>query len=209
MENIKILIVDDHLLFTQMTSNYFREQNWVEIVTVVNSGEELLRYIKDEVKFDIILSDLQMTGYDGIKTMQETFKLNQYLKFIVVSQFEYPLKIRKALDTGAKGYVCKSESIEILSKAIEVVLNGGNYNSPLAQKSLNKLQNPVDGNEILSKREMDIIELVIDGLSASEIANTLFLSESTIETHKKHIHKKLGVKNLAELIKKMKELGWG
>jgi DNA-binding NarL/FixJ family response regulator len=208
MENVKILIVDDHTLLTDSIAEALRKLSWVEYVKVENSSLALLKDIEDGLYFDVIVSDIQMNpGLDGIATMQKALKINPNLKFIFVSQFENPLKITQALDLGAKGYICKSEGFEVLQKALNAVLEGATYLSPLATSLMKKLNNPVDGTNILTASELKVLTQIQNGLSNPEIAENLFISISTVETHRKAIHKKLGVKNLSELLNKMKEMG--
>lgn len=208
MENVRILIVDDHTLLTDSIAEALRKLSWVKSVKVENSSLALLKDIEDGLYFDIIVSDIQMNpGLDGIATMQKALRINPKLKFIFVSQFENPLKITQALDLGAKGYICKSEGFEVLQKAITAVLGGSKYLSPLATSLISKLKDPIAGTNILTDSELKVITQIQNGLSNPEIAGKLFISVSTVETHRKSIHKKLGVKNLSELLNKMKELG--
>ncbi|MCX6148722.1 MAG: response regulator transcription factor [Candidatus Kapabacteria bacterium] len=209
MKNVKVLIVDDHILFTQMTHSFLAEQTWVNLIKIVNNGKDFMDYIMSETNFDLVLIDLQMPNFDGLVTMKESLKVNPNLKFIVVSQYDNPLKINRAIEIGAKGYVCKNENTEILCKVMQDVLAGNISLSSNAQKGLAKLNNPVDGKEYISKRELEVLELILEGKSKEEISSDLFISISTIETHRKNIHKKLKVRNLAELIKTAKSMGWG
>ena len=155
---------------------------------------------------DLMLIDISLKSGDGIELIKRIRALNPSTKMLVVSAFQESLYAERAMRAGALGYLNKQESNEKLIDAIRVVNQGERYVSPeitqrLVAQALGKrseIQNPI---ELLTDRELEVFKLIGLGHSTSLIADKLFLSTHTIDTHRENIKRKLGCKNGAELIR--------
>ncbi len=218
MKKIKIIIADDHKLYTEGLKLLFQRKSSpinVEIVGICNNGEEVIEHpeIRD---IDLLLLDLKMPELDGfnlLPILRKQFKLKT-LKILVITQYDEDKFIRLAFKNGADGYMLKSESSRQLFKAMQAVLNNEVYlskglrTSPPKQlasssESSEKVKkiSIYDLNNYLTKREVQILEMVSKGVSNREIAKILYISQDTVMVHRRNILKKLRVKNTAGLIK--------
>lgn len=195
MENskIKIGLVDDHQLILDGIQKLLSTVEKYEIVFVVNRAREALDYMeKNEV--GLVITDVAMPDMNGAQFIKKVRQKNQKVKILVLSMYRTDL----VDETEINGYILKESSSETILKKVEKVLQ---RDTRLAQ------YNPVDTQNSLSKREQEIVIEIGNGLSSEQIAEKLFLSYYTVETHKKNIFLKLNVKTTAELIKKAMFLG--
>lgn len=198
---IKILLVDDHPFFRRGICLYFEAVKNIEITAEADSGQKALNLIS-KIDHDVILMDLQMPGMDGIETSKKV--LNKYpdTKILVLSSFNNWDRVYKALQAGVDGYILKEANPSELTAAIKAVAAGGNYfdtqiTNVLLQNITNTKYIHSDPNliEQLTKRELEVLKLVGQGLSNKEIAEKLYVSEKTIKTHTSNIFSKLQVKS--------------
>ncbi len=219
MEKVKTIIADDHVLFLEGLQLLFQQESCpldIEIAGVCHNGEEVLEH--PEIRnIDLLLLDLKMPVLDGfnlIPVIRKQLKLKK-LKILVITQYNEDKFIRLAFKNGADGYMLKSESSSRLFKAIETILHNELYlseglrtspvkkNLPGVKKESGETPNmPIyDLKDYLTKREIQILEMVSGGLSNREIADKLYISQDTVNVHRRNILKKLRVKNTAGLIK--------
>jgi DNA-binding NarL/FixJ family response regulator len=199
---IKILLVDDHKIIRDVLGRYISE-NISSNLDQANNGIEAFNMIKKK-KYDLVVSDINMPRMDGIELMKEINKYDSELKVIALSMMDDTVSIKKMLKAGAMGYVLKEGNTQELTQAIEAVLNGKNYYSAQVQERI--IQSVIDNKKDhkkadLSKRELEILKLIFDEQSNQEIADELFISLRTVETHKHNIMEKTGSKNMASLVK--------
>jgi len=207
---IKVLIVDDHRLLRDGLAALLSRADDIEIVGSVPSGEEAIS-VFPSLEPDIILMDIMMGGMTGIEATRWIKEQDKNVKVIIISS-----EIRKELVTagiqcGIDGYLPKDVDVEVLHEAIRTV-NGGNhyFNEAITnlvfedfyqKKKLTNTQGKITLPNDLTKRELEVLALVASGKSNQEVADDLFISIKTVETHKNHILDKLGLKNTAELVK--------
>lgn len=201
----KIIIVDDHPMMRKGLSSTLETQPGYEISAQLERAEDAIDTI-EKVKPDLIIVDISLPGMNGIELVKNLNFQYPDLKVLVVSRHEESLYAERALRAGAKGYVMKFESSDILLKAVRKVLSGGIYVSEeigeklllsaMTGKSTN-LESPV---ELLSDRELEVFELIGRGKSSKEIAEQLHLAVKTIETYRSRIKEKLDLKNSTELV---------
>ncbi len=196
----KVVIVDDHPMVITGISSLMSDFKDIRIVKSFESGENLLAYIKSN-KVDLIFMDIflpEINGIDLCKTIKVEFP--SVIVIAMSSQSERSL-VMQFIQNGGNGYILKSISLEELRKCIYDALAGEIIFSSDVKKIISNPQS-LDLNEIpmLSRREKDILVLLTEGKSTQEIADALFLSFLTVQTHRRNMLNKYQVKNVAELI---------
>ena len=201
---MNLLIADDHQLFLEGLNMLVSRIEEVQLVRLARNGKEVLD-ICNEQPIDLILMDLEMPQLGGIEATEIIKRAFPDIKFIAVTMLNDYNTIKKVLRSGMDGYVVKNLGMAELQKAIETVMNGQIYLSP---EISNILAIGVAGRKPnhaylpdLTKREKEIIKLIMEGLTNELIAEKLFLSPLTVSTHRKNVLSKLNLKNTAMLVK--------
>ncbi|WP_160138615.1 response regulator [Chryseobacterium sp. c4a] len=201
---IKIGIVDDDLLFVQLLKNYIENSGNYQVVLTSTGGNQF--FSEDIPTLDILILDLRMANGDGLEVMTELSKQENEIKIIVLSSFYRRSFMGQMLKMGAHAFLSKEIELEELLVVINTVYNTGHYFSNeqidvMRTQFSNKLSefHAFSKNE-LTDREIDVLRLVCQQLSTKEIADALFISPKTVETHKTNLMIKTGVKNMAGLV---------
>ncbi|HEU4574340.1 MAG TPA: response regulator transcription factor [Chitinophagaceae bacterium] len=202
-KKISILLVDDHKLIRDSWSFVLNSDPRFQVIGEASNADEALEVAKTQ-KPSIVLMDVNMTPTNGFDATKEVLKYSPESKVIGVSMHTMPAYAKKMLQMGAMGYVTKNSSKEEMLTAILEVSKGKKYiceevKSILAQQELEK-QNEFPGMNTLTEREIDIIQLIKEGLSSKEIASKLDITLKTVEVHRYNILKKLNLKNTAALV---------
>ncbi len=207
MDKIKVLIADDHNMVAKLINHMLKASNEIEVVSVVNDGNEVLKTV-NKMDVDVILLDIDMPSLDGMQTMLRVQKKFPDIKIIMLSHHAEPWVIQKSIESGASGYLTKyAESHEVID-AVLTIHKGGKYFCKTALQTL--AQNITEQDEDdshqklyaqLTKREKEVLKLVAAELTNNEISDKLFISPRTVEIHRKNIMDKLGAKNTVGLIK--------
>lgn len=201
--NFKIIIADDHKLIISGIAQIIEMNNLGTIVAEVYNGLEVLQLLK-EVSVDLLILDINMPELNGMETAEKLLQIYPTISIMMLSQYENIELIKKFKKMGVKGYLTKSFEISQLIEAIKTI-ELGNYYFP----SLDSIsENDKNTNFKLSGREIEIIEHISKGKTTKEIAIVLFLSEHTVETHRKNIMRKLEVNSIIGLLNAAKELGY-
>lgn len=212
-EKIRIGIVDDKYFIAKSIEeklSYFEE---LSVSFISEGAKPMIEYLNEGQTLDLILMDVEMPGMDGIELTQKISEAYPNIKIVMLTVFDNSEAIFNAIKAGASGYLLKDTSAEELLRGIIETLNGGAPMSPsIAFKTLQLLKNP---NTIkptkavetfsLSKREIEVVELLSKGKTYNAIAEALFLSEGTIRKHVENIYKKLKVHNKVEALEKARE----
>ncbi|MEI9945427.1 MAG: response regulator transcription factor [Chitinophagaceae bacterium] len=203
MEKITILLVDDHKLIRDSWAFILNSDPRFNVVAETDSGEEAIT-LAQEKKPQIILMDVNMTPLNGFDATKQIQRVSPDSKVIGVSMHSMPAYAKRMLQLGAMGYVTKNSSKQEMINAIVEVNNGKKYiceevKNILAQQELDEDSGVADMNS-LSRREIDIVKLLKEGLSSKEIALQLDISLKTVEVHRYNILKKLKLKNTAALV---------
>lgn len=194
-----IVIVDDHDLFCQGLASLIQEKPHTRILGTASNAEEALLIIAQAASIaPIALVDIQLKGKDGIALTQEIRQKYPYCKVVAVSMHNNELYLKRMLKAGALGYLLKDCGRDELFQAIDNVRKGRPYFSKEV------LATPIEAErlpaQVLTKREREIVQLMARDKTNQEIAETLFLSIRTVETHKHNIMHKTGVKSTAGLM---------
>ena len=194
---MRLLIADDHPVFLESLSLLVGKIPGYEVVGKMSNGREVLEFLRHSPA-DMVLTDIQMPGMGGLELIGELRRLYPDVKVLMLTMLEETETVKAALKAGAAGYVFKSASLEVFSRALNTVAEGDRYYSEeVMQRMLeSRKEGAVDG---LTERELEIVRLISSGMKSSEIAKQLFISVSTVETHRKNIFSKTGVKNAVGL----------
>ncbi len=173
-------------------------------------GQDLLTRLEKHPGVDIVLMDIEMPVLDGIAATEEVCRRFPHIKVIMYTVFDDEHRIFKAIEAGAMGYLLKDEPPQAVHDAIVMITRGGAPMSPtIAAKSLQLLRDPSRGQETvapcefhLTKREIQVLEQLSQGLEYQEIATNLFISPSTVRKHIENIYRKLQVNNKMRAVKK-------
>jgi len=185
---IRIVVADDHPIVREGIVANLKPQRDMKVVAEGNDGVEALALIK-KYSPDVVLLDLRMPRMDGLEVVAEVNALHLPTKVIVMTTFENQEDIQRAIKTGARAYLLKDCSRDILVEAIRRVYLGEVFLLPqIAQKLVDRLQEPQ-----LSPRELEVMKAIAAGKSNKEIGVQLFISEGTVKTHVASLLGKLGV----------------
>jgi two-component system response regulator NreC len=204
--SIKIIVVDEHKILREGLSTLIAKQPEMEIIGEATDGREALQLL-EKSKPDLILMDVTMPNLNGIEATRKIKSKNPNIEIIALSLHSDRRYVLGMIDAGASGYLLKECAFEELVRAINTVMSKKKYLSPgisdiLIDEYVKKTT--TDKPTIYSKltpREREILQLIAEGKNTKEIARYLFISVKTVETHRRHIKKKLKVDSVAELTK--------
>jgi DNA-binding NarL/FixJ family response regulator len=202
-KKIKIVIADDHLLIAETWATLINMDPDFEVVKVFDNTQTLVEEISD-IKPDIAILDININPFSGIEATKMIRRLAPGTKIIGVSMHNQPSFAKKMMRNGAMGYVTKSSNKNEMYEAIRSVMRGEKFICAEIQRNItNQVLMDDDDNKLsrLTEREIEIIKLIKDGCTNKEIAEKLFLSPRTVETHRARILKKLELKNSLSLVK--------
>lgn len=197
----RIVIIEDHALVRQSLVRAVSAEPGFEVVADTGSGKDGVEVIK-AMQPDVVLLDISLPDEDGLTVGATVKEMLPDTGVIFLTMHEYEMSIRRALELGADGYVPKSATIEELLEAVRTVADGGSYLSPSIARRVMKMAagrattSPSD----LTDRELEILELLMDGGRASDVAEKLFLSVKTVKNHLTNIYAKLGVSSAVQAI---------
>ena len=201
-----IIIVDDHDLIREGIKTLLRNHAEYRIIGEADNGDEALAKTR-QLKPDVLLLDISMSQRSGLDILDQVRQSSPTTKVIMITVHRSPLYLKKALKSGAKGYLHKENAAEELLPALKRVTTGGTYLSAMVSEYLSEQVAQEDAQDsrppeaTLTERETDIVRLVVDGKTAREIADQLFISPRTVENHKQAILKKLSLRKTSDLIK--------
>jgi len=202
MTSTRIIIADDHNLFVNGLQLLLKDEQWIKIVDVANDGQELMD-ILTRTKTDIVLLDSNMPRLSGLDAAMHIKRTYPELKIIIVSTYNEEHLLEKAKRIGVNGYLLKNCSREELLETISLVMNNRTsfpYRPPVNSTLFDKEDGFLKQFN-LTKREREIIQLLKENLTNQQIADKLFLSVYTVETHRKNIMQKLQLNSPSSLMK--------
>lgn len=203
----KILIADDHTLFRDGLRMLLSRNEELEVVGEASDGMDAVQMARD-LEPDLVIMDITMPRLSGIEATREIIAVLPSTRVIILSVHSRRAFIMEALEAGARGYVLKDSARMKLLFAVEAVLMGESYlDSPAASHIVNEFVNKGVGNlkaaerKTLTAREQQVLHLIVDGHSNREIAEKLFISHKTVDTHRMNLMNKLGVHDVVGMIK--------
>ncbi|MBK8710882.1 MAG: response regulator transcription factor [Niastella sp.] len=194
----KLFIVDDHYMVIEGIHSILQNENSIEWMGHASNADSCLAFLKNQ-RPDVILMDISMPGMSGIELCKLVRENYPSIYIIGLSTFNQQSFIKKMMDVGASGYLLKNATRQELIFAINEVSKGKMYVCDEAASTLRfneKLQLPV-----ITRREKEVLEFIASGLTNNEIAKKLFISVSTVDSHRKNILVKFEAKNIASLVK--------
>jgi len=205
MNKIKILLADDHQMIRDGLKLLLKPIKNFDIVAEAANGKEVINYLEDnEENIDVIIMDITMPELNGVDATEIIMKLYPNIKILGLTMHTEETYILKMIKAGAKGYVLKDTTKEVLTEAINTIMSGDKYYcNEVSTKLINALifnDKPKENKFGLTDRELQVIKWITKGKTNNEIATYLELSRRTIEAHRNNIQKKLGVNTTAELI---------
>lgn len=199
---IQIVVADDHPIVRQGIVANLKEQRDMKVVAEGSDGDEALALIKRHVP-DVVLLDLRMPRMDGLEVVAEVTTLHLQSKVIVMTTFESQEDIQRAVRAGARAYLLKDCTQQMLLEAIRRVYLGEVFLLPqIAQKLVDRIQKPQ-----ISPRELEVLKSVASGKSNKEIGVQLFIGEGTVKTHVASLLEKLGVTGRTSAVREAVRLG--
>jgi len=201
MNTIKVLLADDHAIVMEGLQVVLEAEEEFKVVGTALNGEEVMMFVaKHEV--DVVVLDINMPVMDGITCSRRLKKEYPDIKIIILTMYAQRSFVDEIVRIGIDGCLLKNNTGKELTTAIFRVINGSQYYDRL--KSFNSSEEEVQQYK-LSKRELEIIKLVADGLTSQQIADQLFISELTVQTHRRNMTRKLNLKNSMQVVQYAKE----
>ena len=207
-KKLKVMIVEDHHIFRKGLKMLLREMPEVTICCEAVNGQEFLDTF-EKMKPDIIFMDIQMPVLNGIEATKEALRRDPELKIVAISMFGEEEYLVSMLEAGVKGFLLKTAEEHELKKALTLVADNKNYFSdeliPTLTTSLVKSRNKEEPREPelreeLTRREVEVLELICKGYTIKEIADKLFISQRTVDGHKANLFRKAGVDSSVKLV---------
>ena len=203
---IKLALADDQVLFRRGLTMLLRDLPDVQVVFECSNGEELLTGLKNNT-VDVVLLDLEMPVLNGMDTMKRMREEFPRVKVIVLSMHSEEKFIVHLMELGANGYVLKTAEPDEIEDAIHAVATTGYHFSPMVSRVMlhglvkkEKLRPTFDEVDPLTERELDVLRLICEELTTTEIAGKLFLSPRTVEGYRNNILQKIGARNTAGIV---------
>lgn len=209
MEKIKVILVDDHQIVRDGIKSLLAGAREIEIIGEASEGNQLLDLISIKCP-DVLVMDISMPGMSGIELTRIVKETYPKIHVLILSMYTQEDFVLNAVAAGAKGYLPKNTTRAELINAIVTLSKGKQYfNEAISSLLLNSYVNTVqkksssydDYTPSLSTREIEILKMYVEGASNQEIADKLYISIRTVESHKNHMMQKLNIKSIVELVK--------
>ena len=197
---IKIFIVDDHIVVIEGINALLHNEPAVVVVGYATSAAQCLQFFTAKTA-DVILMDISMPGMDGIELCKIIREKYPGIMVLALSTFDQGAYVRRMMENGASGYLLKNAGKQELINAIHLVAKGGNYLSHDASQNLKQETQKQKSFPRLTKREKEVLALIVAGMTNAQIGQQLFISPDTVDSHRKNLHLKLNVNNTAMLVK--------
>ena len=210
---IKILLVDDHKIFTEGIASLLANEPDFEVVGECQNAQQVKDFL-NKITIDVILLDINLGGDSGLDVCKFVVECKPSIKVLAMSMYNDENFITRMMKNGASGYILKNTGAEELLKAIRTVYSGKSYQSAevleiiIRGLSRQKQQEKSIYQLRFTRREKEVLELIAKGKTTKQIASDLFISEKTIETHRSNLFSKFDVKNVTSLLKIAIEYGY-
>ncbi|WOK06515.1 response regulator transcription factor [Imperialibacter roseus] len=200
MEKVKVFLVDDHAILMDGVRSLLNNTEEYEVVSTASTAEDALKYLQRQA-VDILISDYSLPGMDGLGLVKVMQRIKPEVKILIMSMHDEAHLVKEILKEGIKGYLLKKDSQKELIAALDQIRAGRTYlSNEINTLLIQNLQNPDEG-KLLTEREREILKLIAKEYTNKDIAEELFISERTVETHRKNIFRKTKTNSLVGLIK--------
>lgn len=210
---ISIVIADDHTIVREGLMKLLKEETGLEVIGEARDGREAVNMVQ-RLKPDIVIMDIAMPKLNGIEATRQIKQAQADTKIIVLSMHDHGRYIRELLGLGVSGYLLKNAASKDIVKAVKSAIKGDTYLSPSISSrviedyvGMNKKSLEEELYDKLSNREREVFQMMVEGSSTKKIAETLFVSPSTVKSHRSNIMEKLKMDNLSQLIQYAIQLG--
>ncbi|MBI1223461.1 MAG: response regulator [Bacteroidetes bacterium] len=197
--SIKIILADGQKLLSDSLKLALNQQDGIEVKQSVETGAALIKSA-DKSGADLVITEMNLGDADGVAIIQKLKRQNPSLQIMLLTQNEDSAQVLKAVDYNVDGIQLKNCSLDELVTAIRIVASGQKFYAPEVLKMIAS-RPPMESQAGLSAREVEIMQMLAEGLSAREIGERLLISSRTVETHKANIMRKLNVKKATHLVK--------
>ncbi len=198
---MKLLLVDDHAIVSDGLQMLLQNEEGLSIVEKLTSGNFALAYLKN-YDVDMMITDYSMPDMDGLTLVKQAKALKPNLKVVVLSMHDEATMVKDMLSAGVDAYVLKKYAQQELLNAVRAVASGRQFWSAEVNRALLQALQPVASNESQpTERELEVLKLLAQELTSKQIAEKLFISERTVETHRKNLMRKTGANNAIGLVR--------
>jgi len=205
---INVLLADDHTMFVDGIDSILKTESDISVVGKVYNGPDVVQFVKDN-KVDLVLLDVNLPDMNGIEVCKALKEQNSETKILAISMFNEESFVTEILNNGAQGYILKNTGREELLKALRTVVGGKSYFSDDVTQTIMKglMKQRKAGKQKegffpkISRREKEVLRLIIQEHTTQEIANKLFISLKTVESHRSSLLNKMNARNSAGLVR--------
>ncbi len=196
---VRILLVDDHAIILDGIEALFRNSERYKVVDKATRGELALSYLKRE-PIDFMITDFSMGDMNGLELIKKARELNPELKVLVLSMHDEMHVVKEVMKAGANGYLLKNHTHDALAQAVDTIWEGGVFYCKEIEKQMAKSNSESDSHVAFTERELEVLKLIAKGFTTKEIASVLYISERTVETHRKNLMRKSSCHNAPALV---------
>lgn len=203
---IKIILTDDHAMIRAGIKSLIERDTDYEVVAEATNGRETVSMVQ-KLKPDVVVMDISMPDLNGVEATRQIKEIDNDIRIIALSVHKEVSFVRHMLKVGADAYLVKHSEFDELAEAIRTVLQGKTYLSPsISDLVINDYLKHLPEKDAqvftrLSSREQEVLQMLVEGKSKKEIAETLYLSVKTIDSHRQNIMHKLGIDNFSDLVR--------
>lgn len=206
MDKVRVLLADDHEMILDGLKLMLAQNEQIEIVGEAKDGEEVIDKVRHLPELDVVILDINMPKKDGIEVTREIKRIHAEVKVLILSMYNRKEFLKQLVEVGIDGYILKNAGKKVLLEALEsLARDEPYYDKEITKTMLRSYQkskvfdSPMDVE--LSEREKEVVVLIANGLTSGEIAEKLFISTHTVDTHRKNILSKLNVKNATGIMR--------
>lgn len=203
--SLNVLLTDDHTLFRKGMTLMLEGNAQIGKIYEAANGREALKHLREIKNIDIVLIDMDMPLMNGLETSKRIVDNFPEVKIIMISMHEELAVISEVIEVGVHSYLLKSASQEEVDRAIDSVVNNDFYYNQLVSNALNSKAEKKEVEKVeladISPRETEVLQLICKELSMKEISEKLFLSEQTVQTHRKNLMRKTNSRNAVGLVR--------
>ena len=195
----RILLVDDHPILAAGVKNLVESVGDYKVMHMTTTGEDGLSFLEKN-RAEITILDYELPGLNGLEVVRQIREKGLDTKIIMLSMYDDPSVVREVISLGVDGYILKKDTHNNLKEALEKVLHGKKFLSDEVSQLLMENSEKESPKSVLTSRETEIVKLIADDKTNKEIAQQLFISERTVETHRKNIFRKTGATSAVSLV---------